>query len=111
MLCTLTSNPFLIAIPFSLNATSLKAVATSSLTSARVNRLECSQYALNSLPSASTLSASNSKIRDSITGQAYGSGKLSCNGYNGGSQGLVVSAEGAMGTDSCANSNPVACCI
>ncbi|MDA8787102.1 hypothetical protein N9N19_06120 [Porticoccaceae bacterium] len=60
---------------------------------------------------ASTLSASNSKIRDSITGQAYGSGKLSCNGYNGGSQGLVVSAEGAMGTDSCANSNPVACCI
>ncbi|MCT2532087.1 hypothetical protein N2488_02715 [SAR92 clade bacterium H231] len=60
---------------------------------------------------ASTLSASNSKIRDSVTGQAYGSGKLSCNGYNGGSQGLVVSAEGAMGTDSCANSNPVACCI
>ena len=60
---------------------------------------------------ASTLSASNSKIRDSITGQAYGSGKLSCNGYSGGSEGPVVSAEGAMGTDSCANSNPVACCI
>ncbi|MGB1807629.1 MAG: hypothetical protein ACPHVT_00970 [Porticoccaceae bacterium] len=59
---------------------------------------------------ASTLSASNSKIRDSVTGEVYGSGKLSCNGYNGGSEGLVVSAEGAMGTDSCANYNPVACC-
>jgi hypothetical protein len=59
---------------------------------------------------ASTLSASNSKIRDSITGEAYASGKLSCNGYSSGSLGLVVSAEGAMGTDSCGNSNPVACC-
>jgi hypothetical protein len=59
---------------------------------------------------ASTLSASNSKICDSITGEAYASGKLSCNGYSSNSLGLVVSAEGAMGTDSCGNSNPVACC-
>ena len=59
---------------------------------------------------ASTLSASNSKIRDSITGDAYASGKLSCNGYSGDSLGLTVSAEGALGTDSCGNSNPVACC-
>jgi len=59
---------------------------------------------------ASTLSTSNSKIHDSVTGEVYGSGKLSCNGYNGGTEGLVVSAEGAMGTDSCANYNPVACC-
>ena len=59
---------------------------------------------------ASTLSASNSKIRDSITGDAYASGKLSCNGYSGDSLGLTVSAAGALGTHSCGNSNPVACC-
>jgi hypothetical protein len=50
------------------------------------------------------------KIRDSITGEAHALGKLSCNGYSSNSLGLVVSAEGAMGTDSCGNSNPVACC-
>ena len=57
-----------------------------------------------------TLSASSSKIRDSITGKIYSSGELSFGGYSSTGNGLVVSAIGEMNTGSCSDAIPVACC-
>ena len=58
----------------------------------------------------STISASSTKIRDLITGSTYGSGGLSCKGYSHSGTGLTVSAAGEIGTTSCSDAIPVACC-
>ncbi|MBT4832894.1 MAG: hypothetical protein HON72_05880 [Porticoccaceae bacterium] len=59
---------------------------------------------------ADTQSASEQKVRDSVSGRTRGSGGLSCAGYSRNKHGLVVSGNGEINTDQCGNFNAVACC-